>query len=241
MPQPLSITLAALAARTTAGSGDVVDMEDALHRVAKLAVRVTELTASDDAPLLTLSVMTSDDEATWRNVEDIALAEVSSRDEFVEGLSRYVRLDWTLADITSVTFSVDGISHVVYCDPGDIVEYAIPERAIAQVTQDRRIAACISASDQADGYLSTRKQLPLLSWGNDLREHVANIAAAALVRHRGVDPQSADAIVFDGRDQAMRWLKSIATGAIDPPGMVDSTTETNEGGSVVVSSPSRGW
>lgn len=241
MSQPVSITLAALAARTVAGSGSVVDIEDALHRAAKLTVRATAVTSPLGAPILTLAVMTSDDESTWRQAAELIVNEVTAREVHVEGLSQYVRLDWTLADITSVTFSVTGEAHVVYCDAVDITNFAVPERAISEVSADRRIAACIAASDEADGYLATRYTFPLLAWPTNMREHCANIAAASLFRRRGVDPQSADAIVFDGRDQARSWFKQIANGLVKPPGIVDSTEEINEGGSVVESDTSRGW
>lgn len=159
----------------------------------------------------------------------------------IGAVGRYLRVTWALTAITTVTFAVTGIAHVVYCDAADLTTDAVPERSIANVSQSDRWRACVKASDGADGYLSTRYELPLSAWPSDMREHCANIAAASLFRRRGADPQSADAVIFDGRDRAVSWFNKIANGLVKPPGIIDSTVEINEGGSVVVSSSGRGW
>ena len=143
--------------------------------------------------------------------------------------------------MTSVEFAVSGTAYVTYCDPIDISVYSIRSEGIADISATDLANACVSASDGADGYLNSSFALPLTAWGDDLRQHTAEMAGAIVLRSRGADPSGPDALVFDAESKATKWFARIADGKLKPPSMLDSTPDTFEGGSFVVSSTRRGW
>jgi hypothetical protein len=119
----------------------------------------------------------------------------------------------------------------------------VPEAAISRFSPEQRLESCIGVSVEADGYIGSAKTLPLVSWGEDLALHCARMCAALLAMERGADPlaNGPDASIFAGQSNALKWLDRLANGRLSPPDMVDSTPETFDGGSVVVSSTKRGW
>lgn len=245
MTQPLALDLVPSAAVVAAGSSASADM-GALRRALKLTARVTAFVPvdADPVPALVLTVETRPSSTDpWRAAADTVQAlGVGVVELSVGGLDRYVRIGWALTNMTTVTFSVLGIAHVTYCDPADITKYAVPEHAIAELTASKRADACISATDVADGFIGGAYTLPLTAWGEDLRQQTAYLATAQLFSARGVDVAGPDKSVIDSRDMALKWLDRLANGRLSPPGMVDSTPETNEGGSFVYQGrPPRGW
>jgi phage gp36-like protein len=114
--------------------------------------------------------------------------------------------------------------------------------AISSTVLDGILQAC---SAQADGYLqsSGRITLPLASWGVDLKMAVCKLAAwevmAVVIGH---NPDDANNFVWrDRRDEALRWLESVARGLVMPVGIVDSTPTVVKTGSVIVTETKRGW
>src|SRR5690606_14545436 len=148
-------------------------------------------------------------------------------------LQRYVRARWALTGGTA-TFSVTGEAHVVYCLPRDIHRFSVPAGALEPVPDHEQLDACIAATDEVDGYVGGAYTLPLKAWGEDVGKAAARIAGADLLSNRGVDPESQDAVVFQREEKAHEWLNRLANGRLAPPGIVDQTPETFEGGSVVV-------
>lgn len=242
MPQALSVELAVSATVTEAGSGAAVDIGE-LRRAVKATVLVTAFTGVDDdpTPTVTLTIQTrSTTSAPWRSVTSLDVTATGSYRLCAGGLDRYVRVSWDLENMTSAEFAVTGVAHVTYCDPSDISLDAVPESAIEDISLSDRASACISVSEEADGYLASAFEMPLTAWGDDLRAKCAEMAAAKLFRQRGFDPDGPDKLVLEREKAAIEWLNRIANGRLKPPTIVDST-ETFEGGSFVVTHTRRGW
>lgn len=79
------------------------------------------------------------------------------------------------------------------------IDTAILERAIT------------AATELVDGYLAKRYQLPLEIVPIDLQEHARVLVFYNL--HRGL-PQSVEPEVIRVRDDALKWLQSVAEGKI---------------------------
>ena len=146
-----------------------------------------------------------------------------------------------------------------YATTTDFTALGLPAAALGSIDPTAAIAA---ASARADGYLASRYTLPLVTWGEDLRDAVCAIAAYTLLSQRGFNPDAAaDANVRDRYLDAIRWLEGIsasrvtpvltdssgAPGALGGPfvlqGQVDPTTfDTSVRPVLVAGRPSaRGW
>jgi phage gp36-like protein len=125
-----------------------------------------------------------------------------------------------------------------YCEIGD-VRLVLNPRALANSTttivSDTVISTAISrSSDELDGYLDAQYSLPLVSWGDDVRYHVADAAAFRCMQFRGYNPEGGDSIFRAGYDDFREWARLISRGMLSPPSIVDQTT-ARDGGPLVVS------
>ena len=129
-----------------------------------------------------------------------------------------------------------------YADVTDLARLGLRQLATAGLSPDDLNAALLAASELADGYLRAQYQLPLVSWGSDLRRHVAMIAAwDILSAQRGFNPDSpGDQIWIARYQQAMQWFKDVANGLISP-NIVDSTPQIRDGAPRIRTAPRRGW
>lgn len=75
---------------------------------------------------------------------------------------------------------------------------------------------------------------------DDLRRAVCCIAAYDLLSVRGYNPEGADENLRLRYEDAIRWLKGVASGFIDP-GLIDSTPDEEEGGVATAGCARRGW
>jgi phage gp36-like protein len=244
MSQALSVTLAASATVVASGNGSDVDI-GALRRALKLTARVTGYTVidSDPTPSVLLTVQTrSTSSLPWRTADTLSVTATGLYELSLGGLDQIVRVTWTLTNMTNATFEVLGEAHVVYCDPADIVGDAVPADSIEDITASERARACISVTEEVDGYLNAAYEMPITAWGNDLRSKSAEMVAAKLFRHRGFDPDSAaDKLVLEREAAAVKWLEKVAAGKLRPPGIVDSAPTVFEGGSYATVQANRGW
>lgn len=108
-------------------------------------------------------------------------------------------------------------------------------------------AAISAASRRVDSYLRAGSLiLPLISWGDDIRECTAVLAAWRLMRTKGGNPSenpSFEALRLDYEDQ-ISWLKGVAAGSVIPGDIEDSSDPvTAPAGDTprVVSNTQRGW
>lgn len=240
MPNALDITLHASAAETSSNVGTVVDVAD------RTLLQLTwDWTAqSGTSPTLQVFVDGSLTQSNWTTVGTFAAATaIGAQQLTVTSGMRYLRARWVIGGTTpSVTFAVTGTAYQLYCLPDDLTRFGIPQQAIDDMTDEQLASACLSASDEAAGYLGSAYSLPLTKWDTDLRKHVAAMAVADLMSFRGYDPESGmDKLIGMRRDQAVEWLNRIASGRLKPPALLDSTPTTSEQEVYVVSSLRRGW
>jgi phage gp36-like protein len=235
---PLAIELHASAARATSGDGTAVDI-GALRSAARLEVSLTAATAGADH-VLTLFVETSDSDAgPWRQVAELGTLEPApplKLEASVADLDQYVRLRWVVEGSTSpsFTFRVTGEAHVLYAEPKHV-----SKRALGEVTNNELAEHCITASTEADGYLAAGKKLPLTKWDADLRKHCSKIVIYNFLNEGGRTPTGPEDLIDKEYSDAIKWLKGVGAGSIDPPGLVDSTPEISEESFAVVSGEPR--
>lgn len=94
-----------------------------------------------------------------------------------------------------------------------------------------------------DGYLIRKFKLPLVSWEDDVRGAVTDLAAYQLIRVRGFNPDTGDATIVDAYKEAVKWANSIPLGTT--PLVVDSSGGTTPGVNnltpTVTTATQRGW
>lgn len=241
MPNPLSITLHASGVETATGIGTVVvDLTD--RSLVQLAVNVTALTGT--APSIAFTFEHSIAQNDWILLGVLDAATVASTKQVtLTGAYRYLRARWTITGTTpSVTFGITGTAHQLYCEPSDITTHGIPKAAVANVTMEQLAEKCLSASDEAAGYLASAYELPLTRWDSATRKHVARMATYELMSSRGYKADSGkDDQIRQGYDDALKWFNRIASGGLRPVGIVDTVPEVNEAEVWVASGPRRGW
>jgi phage gp36-like protein len=235
MANQLNVSLQALATVTASQTGEAVDI--GTRTAGLLSVEVDAIAVDGHVVLLE----TSPDSITWRIVAQQPYSAPQNQVRAVEGLQRYVRARVAMAagGGASLLLSVDLEAHQIYCDQQSIRRYGLPAGALESVTDEEMLEVCLAATDECDSYLGAAFTLPLLQWGRDLRIHAAKMATMYLLDRRGWDPQGADAPIKMGHERAVRWLEQVAKGGLSPAGLIDSTTDVVDSGSVVFSRPKR--
>jgi phage gp36-like protein len=235
MANALAVTPHASAEETASGSATAVDI-GTLRSCLKLRLDLTAL--SGTGAKLTVCVETSSaSTGPWKSLGSFpALSVAAVKEQVFADCFRYNRVRWVLDGTTpAATFTVSGNAHVLYAKVADLSDHGIAKAALVNIDQSALAKHCLAATDEADGYLAGGKTLPLVAWPDDLTAKVAEIAAYKALKVRGFQPDGSDELIVKGRDDAISWLKGIARGEIDPPGMVDSTPEVYESGISVYS------
>jgi len=129
-----------------------------------------------------------------------------------------------------------------YATIDDLAQLGLRKLATAGLTDADLNAALVAASETADSYMRSQFRLPLVSWGADLRRHVAMLAAwDILSAQRGFNPDSPGNDIWLARyEQALSWFKDVSRGIVSP-NVVDSTPAKRDGAPRVNTSPRRGW
>jgi phage gp36-like protein len=234
--ESLTLTVRESAAVSASGSGTAVEIEGR-QRVARLDVEVSAFTGTS---LVVTLQRRPDTSAPWETTATATIAAVGRFD--VSGaVGPLTRVSWTLtgSGSPSATFGVRGMASTVYAEPADLPAYACKAEAIQELASRKIVDALIAASSEADGYLAARYTMPIVSWDEDLRMNTAKVAASVLFNVRGADPNGPDALIFDGRNVALRWFDRVQAGRLSPA-IVDSTPTTYQAG-IVVSSRTRLW
>lgn len=131
-----------------------------------------------------------------------------------------------------------------YATTTDLVRLGLPAAALTNVPSATQEAALDAASALMDGYLGSRKKLPLSAWGDDLRRAVCGVAGYDLMVTRGYNPEAGrDDQLRLRHEDAMRWARDFADGRIDSPAMVDATPTdaTDEGTTYASTTRNRRW
>jgi phage gp36-like protein len=120
-----------------------------------------------------------------------------------------------------------------YATQADLALYGLTAAALGSFSPTEQDAALTAASSMADGYMGGRFNLPLTSWGQDLRLHVSKMAAWLLMSRRGFKPGVTDAeSLYQGYKDAVAWLRDISTGKVTPfEGQGGIADEDGTGGS----------
>lgn len=110
-----------------------------------------------------------------------------------------------------------------YAERTHITQFSLPSAALSGISTGDQDAALDAASQVADSYLGAKFQLPLKTWGDDLRRAVCDVAAWMLIKRRGFSPQAADGgMIREAYDDGLRWLEQVAVGKVVPSGVTDS-------------------
>lgn len=230
------ITLHSSSTETSSGVGTPVDLGET-DRFLSMTVAVSAITGT----LTTVIESAPSASGPWT-----ACGEPSSETEprsIAQG--QWVRLRWVGAPSGatpfSATFAVTAEPSYTYADLTDLHTYGMPSVALRDVPTTTKAKALRAASMKADTKLGLAFDLPLISWGDDLRECVAKIAAYDLLSFKGFNPDGDDANVRTRHDDAWKLLGQVADLRAKLQNIVDSTEDVDDNGIVVVSRPARGW
>jgi hypothetical protein len=212
MADPLSVTLHALGAEASAGSGDAVDIGELRSALTlELVVSVTP------GQVLVVLETSPDGLGGWREVEKFSAAKSATRESrSFDRCDRFMRVSWNAA----ATFGVVGEAHVLYATREDVLGAELPLKGVQECKMSAWAQCLIAASGDSEDAVATSNPMPLTKWPASLRSKTARIAAWNLIRARGIDANStADMTVKDAHDDAQKWLLRVSRGELKPPGL----------------------
>lgn len=106
---------------------------------------------------------------------------------------------------------------MAYAVRTDIPKFGIAAEAIADIATTTQDAALSSASRFMDGFLRAALALPLIAYGDDLRECCCVLAVETLIFGRGIAPGGiggADQPLIDRADRWRKWLGQVSSGKV---------------------------
>lgn len=135
-----------------------------------------------------------------------------------------------------------------YATATDLTSLSVTPQTAARYGATAVDAALKAASSRADSYLASAFVLPLqtdpVGWDMQLTRCVCDMAAFALARQYGLNPNAPDfAALKSLDDSAVEWLTLVRDGKITPQ-YVDSNGSpgnVEEGGPFVITATQRGW
>ncbi len=131
---------------------------------------------------------------------------------------------------------------MAYAVIADLTSYGIPASALATISDDIKTSALDAASERVDGYLRSRYRLPLVSWGNDIREATVVIALWIILNRRGFMPSAGSDITIRERyEDTLAWLKSCARQEIQPDVKPSDTDDLRTLAPRFILKQPRGW
>ncbi|NBC17448.1 MAG: hypothetical protein GVY18_09075 [Bacteroidetes bacterium] len=257
MANRYAITLHESGSESSDGSGSGVDVtldEDGDSTYPRSAARLTlELTAiAGTDPTLDVTVESSPGgSGSWEQVGSFdQMGAAGYQRLMIAGGERYLRVSWVLGGTggPSATFAVSGYALSCFASPEDFGALGIPADVLAELGDEVKARQLVAATDRVASYVNAAWNLPMSSWGDDLRMATAQIAAWNALRIVGYRPDQFDETFrnayYDlvgyetGREG---WLQLVAAGRAAPVGIVDETPDTYDGGGFVFSDTARGW
>jgi phage gp36-like protein len=104
-----------------------------------------------------------------------------------------------------------------YISKTDIERFGLNGYALEGIPAQTITDTCLAVSEEADAAFRARYNLPLLSWGSDVRACLAKIAAYELLVVRGFNPEvSADQNLAIRAADARAWLRAVARQEMQP-------------------------
>jgi phage gp36-like protein len=140
-----------------------------------------------------------------------------------------------------------------YALVADLSQLSLPAVATKSLLSADIQAALDAASNTADGYMADALTLPILPIPNytgtgaaylgDLKQAVCDIAAYRLMKRLGFKATGMNDELRVAYDDAIAWLKGVGSGKINPPGLIDSTGNSQgvSGGPQVSTEALRGF
>jgi len=129
------------------------------------------------------------------------------------------------------------MSYAPLADPEDY-ELVVTHQSLSKVLTPTRLRFLRAASDEAYAELSRVCTLPLVSWSDDIRQKVVTVAAYETLSSLNFDIAGQGSSLLRRAEAARAWFKALTA---KPPGVVDSTVDTEEGLPSIVTSVRRGW
>ena len=104
-----------------------------------------------------------------------------------------------------------------YITESELYALGLPRKGLRDVSSQDILAAIEGASRWVDSYLSKIYQLPLLTWGSEIKTATAKIAAYNLMSTRGVAAglNGVDMLRM-GFEDARQWLELVSKGVVRP-------------------------
>jgi phage gp36-like protein len=123
----------------------------------------------------------------------------------------------------------------------ELADLGLSPKVFINLDRTKRLQAIQSMSDLIDGYLG-RFTLPLVSWGNDIKQCCATLASIQLIKNLGTNPDAADRYDHD-EAKWLAWLKMVSLGTAIPrvvDGSSGSSTGVTAPRPMVISASQRG-
>jgi len=244
MPNKLTVTLHAdsVAGETSGGSSTAVDI-GATRNALELTLQTTGTVGYWDV------VVESDNPAdsnvawiaahTFRRLTGSKIFRV-----LVFGVQQSVRVTWSLNEAVGsdvLHFGLSGDAHTLYSSKEDLDNSNLVKSGVEALGLRRVNELILSANDEADGYLSSAYDMPLVSWGRELVRHTNNLAVYEILSERGFDPEGPDATIMQRHEDSVGWFKMVARNQIRPASIVDTSPGEVEASAFIVSRAPRGW
>lgn len=133
----------------------------------------------------------------------------------------------------------------VYAEISDLAAFGINPNATKSADPTAISKALGAASRRIDGFLRPQFKLPLVAWGDDLREATCVIGMYTVMSVRGFSPENgADVNIRQRYKDQIDWLTAVSKGGVIPS-VTDSASGSAEGRPssrpLMTSSSQRGW
>lgn len=128
-----------------------------------------------------------------------------------------------------------------YGELADLYTHGAPSSSFGSLTDQQRLEGLEAASSEIDDHLRARGKLPLVSWGDSIKQRCCHIAAYELMCRVGFNPAAgSDKNILDRAIFARDWLRRVSKGEVTPE-CVFATTPNAHAQPRVRSKPTRGW
>lgn len=219
MADAKKVTLYAGPSVVANGNGDTVDIHE-LHTLLRGTIKIGALSGTGR---VVFSLETSQDGLSdWRSAFRIDSSRVSAPEFIVDELERYCRLAWTLTGLTSVSFSCEAESHVLYATRRDMNWKSLSSTVTDDVDTRVIAEALLSASGDAEDALNAQYSLPISTWPDSLKIRCAQLAKYRFFGRAGFQPQGVDELLVKDYDDALMWFRSVATRKIVLSGVAEA-------------------
>lgn len=230
-------TLRESAAETASGVGPSIDL-GARDRLLRQVLTVTAAAGT----LVVRLEASADGASGWRSFATFAPLTTtgSERCTFIAP-ERYVRVGWTITGGVGHTFGIDGHKGVVFANLEQLEQFGMAKGALASLSPTTKAEELAGTTELASGILAVRYDPPIVTKSLDLAKAVCKIAVYELLSVRGLNPDGDDSNIRTRYEDAMKWLEKVASGAITPVDLIDTSPDEDGWGVEMVTHAPRPW